>query len=125
MQSGKFQHLLTVEQLVETQNSAGDTVQTWTALTGFVRIMGEVLPDRATEFIAAKQIQATRNALIRLYYRPDITEKMRVVHHKRPGLDEYWEVAGCIDFQCRQTELRLMCVWRDAEGYRRGDDLRN
>jgi SPP1 family predicted phage head-tail adaptor len=125
MQSGKFRDLVTIEQPVETNSEGGDTVNTWGPLTGFVRIPAEVLPDRASEFFAAKQIQATRNAMVRLYFRPGITEKMRVVHHKRPGLDEYYDIVGQIDFQSRQHELRLFGIWRDAEGTRRGEDLSN
>jgi len=125
MQSGKFQHLITIESPTPTQSDGGDDVLTWAALPGFSRIFGEVLPDRAGEFFAAKQIQATRNAMIRLYYQPGISEKMRVVHHVRPGLDEYYDVAGLVSFQSRQRELRLMCIWREAEGYRRGADLEN
>lgn len=125
MQSGKLVHLITIEEPVSTQTDAGDMARVWQPVAGFARIPAEVLPDRAQEFFAAKQIQATRNALIRLYYRPGITEKMRVVHHLRPGLDEYYDVAGVVHFQARQVELRLMGIWREADGYRRGEDLSN
>lgn len=125
MQSGKLNQLITIERPLEPQSESGDIGQTWEPVPGFARIMAEVLPDRAQEFVAAKQIQATRNALIRLYYQPGIDERMRVVHHLRPDLDEYWDIAGVVHFQSRQTELRLMCVWREAEGYRRGVDLSN
>jgi len=125
MQSGKFQHLITIESPTPSQTDGGDDVQTWTPVPGFTRIFGEVLPDRAGEFFAAKQIQATRNALVRMYYQPGVNEKMRVVHHVREDLDEYYDVAGVVSFQSRQRELRLMCLWREAEGYRRGEDLEN
>lgn len=125
MQSGKLQHLLTIERPTRTKNDSGDEVETWAPVPGFEKIFGEVLPDRAGEFVAARQIQATRNALIRLYYQPGIDETMRVVHFLRPGLVDYWDVAGVVHFQSRQLELRLMCVWREADGYRRGVDLEN
>lgn len=125
MQSGKFQHLVTIQRRVDDQTDGGDMAETWEPLPGFERIFAEVLPDRASEFFAARQLQAERNALIRLYYQPGIDEKMRVVHHVRPGQDEYWDIAGCVHFQSRQRELRLMCVWREAEGWRRGTDLEN
>jgi head-tail adaptor len=125
MQSGKFQHLLTIQRKVPDQSDAGDIADAWEPLPGFERIFGEVLPDRASEFFASRQLAAQRNALIRLYYQPGIDETMRVVHHVRPGQDEYWDIAGCVHFQSRQRELRLMCVWREAEGWRRGTDLEN
>lgn len=125
MQSGKFVHLITIEQPVETQSDGGDIVNDWQPVAGLARIPAEVLPDRAQEFFAGKQIQATRNAMVRMYYVPGITEKMRVVHHLRPGLDDYYDIAGVVHFQARQVELRLYGIWREAEGYRRGDDLSN
>lgn len=125
MQSGKFVHLLTIERRLPTQDGTGNIAETWEPLPGFVRIMGEVLPDRASEFFGAKQIQATKNAMVRLYYQPGPDATMRVVHHVRPGIDDYWDIAGSLDLQGRQRELRLYCLQRDAEGYRRGTDLQN
>jgi head-tail adaptor len=125
MQSGKFVHLITIERRVPAQGGTGNITETWEAVPGFARIMGEVLPDRASEFFGAKQIQATTNALVRLYYQPGIDPTMRVVHHVRPGVDEYWGIEGAVDYQRRQRELRLYCLQRDAEGYRRGTDLTN
>lgn len=125
MQSGKFVHLVTIEQPSLPQDARGNFSEVWLPVPGFTRIFAEVLPDRATEYFAAKQIQATRNAVVRLYYQPGITPAMRLVHHKRPDLDEYWDIAGAVDFQDRQREVRLYCTWREAEGYRRGTDLDN
>lgn len=125
MQSGKFQHLITIEQLTEAQASGGNIAQIWTPLAGFARIPAEVLPDRAGEFFAARQIETTMNAMVRLYFQPGIDSTMRVVHHVRPGMDQFWDIQGVVPFQFRQTELRLMCLWRDAEGARRGTDLKN
>lgn len=125
MQSGKFQHLITIQRPAPEQSDSGDLSDAWEDLPGFTRIMGEVLPDRAGEFFAGRQIQATRNALVRIYYQPGITERMRVVHHVRPDFDEYWDIQGCVHFQSRQHELRLMCQWWESEGYRRGADLEN
>lgn len=125
MQSGKFQHLVTIQQKIESQSDSGNIEETWEPLTGFTRIFAEVLPDRAQEFFTAKQLQATRNALVRLYYQPGIDETMRLIHHVRPGMDDYYAIEGVVHFQARQRELRLMCVWREAEGWRRGVDLEN
>lgn len=125
MQSGKFQHLITIERPNLTQQATGNVVENWAPVPGFERIFAEVLPDRAQEYFAARQLQASRNAMVRLYFQPGITEQMRVVHFVRPDLVEYWAIEGCVSFQSRQRELRLMCTWREAEGYRRGADLEN
>lgn len=125
MQSGKFVHLLTIERRERTQGTTGNFTETWTPLAGFTRIMGEVLPDRASEFFSARQVQTTTNALVRIYYQPGLDATMRVVHHVRPGVDDYWDIQGVVPFQSRYRELRLYCLKRDAEGYRRGEDLEN
>lgn len=125
MQSGKFVHLITIEAPQRTQGETGNFTEVWTPVPGFARIMGEVLPDRATEFFGARQVQSTTNALVRLYDQPGITPAMRVVHHVRPGTDEHWDIQGVVPLQSRFRELRLYCLKRDAEGFRRGVDLEN
>lgn len=125
MQPGKLRHRITIQQKTTTQAASGKLSETWAAIATATRIPAEVLPDRAGEFFAARQVQATTNALIRLRYREGITAEMRVVHHIRPGLDEYYDVGGVVHFQSRYRELRLMCTKRDAEGFRRGADLSN
>jgi head-tail adaptor len=125
MQSLRLPHLISVERVTRTKDAGGNETETWTPVTGFARIPGEVLPDRAGEFFAARQVQATANALIKLWYQPGIEATMRVVHHVRPGFDQYWDVQGVVPFQMNQRELRLMCLWRDTEGWRRGTDLVN
>lgn len=125
MQSGKLRQLITIERPTNQQTDAGDVSDGWEPVPGFARIFAEVLPDRAGEFFASRQVVATRNALVRIYYQPGIDETMRVVHHVRPDLDEYWDIGGCVHFQSNNRELRLMCTWRGAEGFRRGDDLEN
>lgn len=123
MQRGKFRHRLTIEEPVKEQDSKGKILTSWRTVAA--RISAEVLPDRAGEFFGAAQVQATTNALIRISQRDGITPKMRAVHHVKPGVDEYWDIEGVVPFQHRFREIRLMCVKRDAEGFRRGADLKN
>lgn len=123
MQSLRLPHLITLEQATRGKDAQGRDTESWAAVLGFDRIQAEVLPDRAGEFFAARQVQGTANAKIRLWYQPGVTPSMRVVHHVRPGLDEYWDVQGVVPFQYNQRELWLMCLWRDTPGFRRGTDL--
>jgi SPP1 family predicted phage head-tail adaptor len=125
MQPGKLRHRGTIQVGIESQDAAGQIRTTWQNL--HERVNCEVLPDRAGEFFAAQQVQSTTNALIRLRHVDGITPKMRFVHHLKdqPPLDEYWDIEGVVPFQSRFRELRLMCLKRDAEGYRRGEDLEN
>lgn len=126
MKTPKLQRI-TIERLVQTQDpTSGNLYDDWEPVPGFVRIPAEVLPDRASEFFASRQIQATQNALVILRYQPGIEPAgMRVVHHVRPGDDRFFDIQGVVDFQSMQREMRLYCLWRDAQGYRRGTDLEN
>jgi SPP1 family predicted phage head-tail adaptor len=126
MQSLRLLQRITIERPDTVQDpDTGDETTTWTPVTGFQRIGADVLPDRAGEFFAARQIQATANAMVKIWYQPGLDSTMRVVHHVRPDFDEYWDIEGLVPFQSNQRELRLMCLKRDAEGYRRGADLEN
>ncbi len=117
MQIGKLRHRVTIEEQIETQDpDTGAVGVTWA--TVHARIPAEVLPDRAAEFFGAQQIQSTANAMIRMRWVPGITGKMRVIHHVRPGIDEVWDIEGAVHFQSRQRELRLMCLYREADGFR-------
>lgn len=125
MQAGKLRHRITLESLTQVQGTGGKLVDTWTPVPQAIRIPAEVLPDRAGEFFAAAQVQATTNALIRMRHLDGVVPTMRAIHHIRPGVDEYYDIEGVVAFQSRLRELRLMCIKRDAEGWRRGTDLKN
>lgn len=126
MQSGKFRHVITVERPVTVQDeTTGNEVTSWAPVEGWIRTRAEVLPDRASEYFGARQVQATKNAMIRTRFAGGLDPRMRVVFHVEPSVNEYWDIQGIIPFQERRRELRLMCLERDAEGWRRGTDLVN
>ena len=124
MQGGKLRHRVTIERLEKRQGPTGKILDdSWVAV--LEREPAEVLPDRAGEFFAANQVQSTGNALIRMRHRDGIKADMRVRHHISPGVDEFYDIQGVVPFQSRWRELRLMCLRRDAEGFRRGTDVSN
>lgn len=125
MQLGNYKHRVTIERPQKTQDPQGNFAEVWQPVQGFVRIQAEVLPERAGEFFSAKQPQSTVNALVKLRYQPGIEPTMRLVHHVRPGMDEYYDIQGVFNVRSAQEETRLMCLRRDAEGWRRGVDLVN
>jgi head-tail adaptor len=127
MQPGKLIHRVTIQRLVKQQGPTGKILpDSWE--TVLEREPAEVLPDRASEYFAAQQIQASTNAMIRIGHRSElvgVVEKIRAVHHIEPGVDEFWDIEGVVPFQYRYREMRLMCLKREAEGYRRGTDVAN
>lgn len=129
MEPGKLRHVVTIERQQRSQDPAtGEVTSVWVALAGCERIRGDVLPDRASEFFSTRQVQSNQNAMIRLRWRRGVDSTMRVKHHLADGAEplvEYWDIQGVVHFQDRFRELRLMCLARDAEGFRRGADLVN
>lgn len=126
MRPGALNQLITIERPTRTRDAGGDDTTTWEPVPGFVRIQAAVIPDGARETFAARQVQSIANALVRIWFQPGIDATMRVCHHVRPGFNEYWDIAGPpIDFESKQREMRLTCLKRDAEGWRRGEDLVN
>lgn len=127
MQSGKLRHRITIERPIETQDaSTGAIAVSWSLFAS--RISAEVLPDRASEYFAAQQLQSSTNAMIRIRYRVGVEPTMRVTHHLSDGIPEILEVydiQGVVHFQAGFREIRLMCLKRDAEGFRRGADVVN
>lgn len=123
MQPGKLRHRVTIEENRPTQSPTGKLSDNWVAV--LERAPAEVLPDRAGDFFAAQQVQHTTNAMIRMRYAAVIQAGMRARHHVAPGVDEFWDIAGRVHFQSRFREVRLMCLQRDAEGFRRGQDVIN
>lgn len=124
MHSGKLRHRISIERKLETQDaSTGAIVVTWATFAH--RISAEVLPDRATEYFAAQQLQSSTNALIRIRYRDGVEPTMRIQHHLSNQIAEVYDIEGVVHFQSGFRELRLMCLKRDAEGFRRGADVVN
>jgi head-tail adaptor len=123
MQPGKLRHRATIEENRRTQGPTGKLSDNWVPVIS--RWPCEVLPDRAGDFFAARQVQYQMNAMIRGRHDSRIRPGMRAVHHIAPGVDEYYNIEGAIPFQYRFREMRLMCLRRDAEGFRRGTDIAN
>jgi SPP1 family predicted phage head-tail adaptor len=106
----KLRHSVTIQERTETQNSTGEVTWSW---TDFKTVRAAIEPLRGQEFFAAQQVQSSTNTRIRIRYIAGVVPKMRVVH----GTD-YYEIEGIIDPEMRHRELQLMCVKRDASGFR-------
>lgn len=76
MKSGKLDRKIEIQSRVETQNSFGEAVITYTT---FANVWAEVIPLSGRELFAAAQIYPEAQMRIRIRYRSGITEKHRVV----------------------------------------------
>ncbi len=106
----RLRHTVTIQTRTDVRQPDGSYAPTWST---FATVRAAVEPLRGQEYLAAAQLQSTLNARIRIRYISGVTTKMRVLFDSR-----YFEIEGVIDPEMRHRELQLMCVERDAEGFR-------
>lgn len=112
LEAGRLNRWVALERRVESTNDMGEVTWTWEVVT---RMWAEIVPLNGREAIAAQQVQSDINTAIWIRWRPGVIAKMRVVELINP--------ATAYDIQAplpnaRRTGIKLMCVTRDAEGWR-------
>lgn len=112
MRAGRLNRNVTIQRRVETQNATGEVVWTWVDVCS---VWAEIAAVTGREFFGAQQIQSSVTHAITIRYRTGIVAKMRIIE----GCD------GAVQYDieaplpnARRTEIRLLCVTRDAEGWR-------
>jgi SPP1 family predicted phage head-tail adaptor len=90
----------------------GEVAWTWEEVT---RMWAEIGPVSGREAITVQQVQSEINTTIWIRWRPGVTAKMRVVEVSNPSVQYDIEVPLA---NARRTGIKLMCVTRDAEGWR-------
>ncbi len=100
MRASKLRHLLTIEQVTETQNSYGEPVPSWSELA---RVYGSLEPLQGRELFSVSMVdnEITSKAVIR--YRDDVTPKMRVKFR-----DEYYQIKVIRNLGTKDRELELL-----------------
>lgn len=91
--SGKLRHRITVQKPVEQQNEVTGIVDTqW---IDFINLWASIEPLSAREFVASQSEVSKITTRITIRYNSDITDKMRVKHHKS-GKDLYYNIEGIL-----------------------------
>lgn len=101
MRAGWLRHRLTIQELVGSQNSYGEVVQTWSDVA---TIWGSIEPLRGKEYIEAATARASVDHRIRVRYRSDITPGKRIEYGSRT-----FEIVSVIDVLEKHKEMELMC----------------
>lgn len=99
---GLMRHRLTIERAVETRNSVGEVVETWTT---FQQVRARVVPRGGKETKDGRLIYAPGSAAIYLRYRPGVTSKMRV----RWG-DRYYRIENIRNHDENRRDLVIEAV---------------
>lgn len=77
MKSGKLDRRITIQNRVETQNTLGEAVISYTT---FAQVWAEVVPLRGREYFTAAQTIPEAQLRIRIRYMTGVTEKHRIVY---------------------------------------------
>ena len=78
MKVGRLRHRITLQELIETQDSDGAVEEEWFTVGN--GISAEIIAMSGREFVAAQAVQSEVNTRIKLRFRPGLKAKMRVLH---------------------------------------------
>ena len=101
MKAGQLNQRVTLEQLVEGEDAAGQPFEDWLPVFA---AWAAVMPLRGREIIAADAVAAITDVRVIIRYRPGITPAMRVQH----GTDTY-SIATVINVKSANREIELLC----------------
>jgi SPP1 family predicted phage head-tail adaptor len=102
MNPGELRHRITIQKLVNTQDTFGQPLEQW---PNVVTVWASVKPIVGKEFFAAETVNSEVTHKIKIRYRAGITPDMRVKFKNR-----YFQIIGPpINYKELNTELQLMC----------------
>ena len=117
VQAGVFRRRVTIQSRIDSQDAAGGVISSWTTTWG--NIPAAIDEAGGKEFFAAQQIQAKNTAIISIRWRPDINEKMRVLHYRAPGKPpDIYNIEGMSIDPTGRKIITLYCAIRSADGFR-------
>jgi len=116
---GSMRHRILLQRRVDHVNADGETM---IAYADVATVWGEVSPLSGREYITAKQVAAEVTTRIRIRHRHGIDATWRAIVQTQfsspAAFDVYDVVAPLADPVVNTRWLTLLCVRRDAEGYR-------
>jgi len=104
---GKLNRRITIEGATSAANVYGEPIKTWARLTN---LWAEVLPLSAREQFQAQQVNREISLKVRIHYRTDVTEQMRLVFD-----GNYYDIQGITEIGFREG-LELLVGLAKPEG---------
>ncbi len=101
MSVGKLRHRVTIQQLVNTDDGAGGSIETW---QNVATVWAAIEPLRGNERYAAQQVQSTLTHKVTIRYREGIKPQMRLTYKGR-----IFDIESVIDIEERHHWLELFC----------------
>lgn len=120
MRSGRYRHKVVLLRRSDDPQSSGQVAHSFVE---FARVWAEVCPIAGREFFAAAQVQSEVTTKVAIRFRDDVDETCRVGQVIRPQdsppLYQFFDIQSVItDEKTNRRGLMLMCVKREAEGWR-------
>ena len=101
MKAGQLNQRVTLEQLVEGEDGAGQPFEDWMPVFD---AWAAVMPLRGREVIRADAVAAISDVLVKLRYRPGVTNAMRIRHG-----DDVYDIASVANIKSANREVELLC----------------
>lgn len=106
MQAGRLRHKIVVQQ-PSNSNVGGVNVETWST---FDTLRADVMPQRGSEYWAAKQVQEKEPKIFIIRYRSGITSKMRVLFSEKA-----YDIQSVVNVEERNREMHIITTAYDIE----------
>lgn len=107
MQAGKLRHVVTLRRATESQNAAGEIVQSWADLA---TVRAEIVPLTGRELLDAKQIDAEMNTRIVIRTYAGLTEKDRVIWTDPGNVAHDYDIRSVAQDLTHQRQMTLLCA---------------
>lgn len=102
MRAGKLRHRISIQRVIETQESSyNEPTGQWVL---FAEVSASIVPLSGRELIRAKQVELETDTEITIRYLDGLSPKMRIVYR-----DRVFEILSIINTEERNRELRLLC----------------
>jgi SPP1 family predicted phage head-tail adaptor len=105
IEAGRLRQRVTIQESTETETAGGDVLKDWEDMD---TVWASIEPLRGREYFDGRVVEAEQTVRIRMRYRSDVTEAMRIVHNGTT-----YEIRNVADVGMRGHELEIMAVTRD------------
>lgn len=116
MRSGPLRHRVTIQRRIESQDATGAVIWTW---FDHATVWAAIEPLMGREYFAAAEVQSEVEVRIRMRYRSDMNETMRIRHGDdigSPSIFSLYEILTITAPREEHRETILMCKRIVAEG---------
>lgn len=119
-QAGAYRRRVDIEQQVQTKDSTGSVVPTWSALWKAVPCSINQFQGRGKEGFAAQQVQADVEWKIAFRWRPGLDASMRCVEYFDAArtTSTVYNVEAVLPDPTNRRQITLLCRTRLSEGFR-------